>query len=91
MAAVHCPVCSHVQLPLPPAPGLVLGLVRFNFCFGSGRLLVPLKHREYWRGMCPVSHREAETDPGMLLQSGLFLAVLPAPCRISPAVPFVLT
>lgn len=90
MAAVHCPVCPHVQLPLPLAP-LVPGLVRANFCFQSGRLPAPAKRRECWGGMCPGSHGEVETDPGVLLQSGSFQAVLLTPYRISPEVPFVLT
>lgn len=70
MAAVHCPVCPHVQLPLPPAPVPVPGLLRDSFCFPSGRLLAPAKHRECWGGMCPGSHGEAETDPFCYSKAG---------------------
>lgn len=59
MAAVHCPVCPHVQLPLPPAAGLVPGLLRDNFCFWSGRLLTPAEHREP-RGGCAQAHTEGQ-------------------------------
>lgn len=87
MVALHCPVCPHVQLPLPPAAVPVPGLLRDSFCFCSGRLLVPTRHGECWGGILTGSAQQfilSSLDAEAMQPLASAMAV-PLPCCSSPS------